>query len=160
MRATIASIDDIYALRFQTGTYDSVNVDVRTLKYEGVLQYAIKYAFWALKLGGILTLIDEGSKDDGVSNRRLDFWQVKYEFFKSLKSAAEVVRLDNAKGVLVVKKVQDPYRNDGFSFGIVFSGSQQEIPFLTQSLRSILASAATSPLPFEIIVCGPSSFFF
>lgn len=160
MRATIASVDDIYALRFQTDTYDAVSIDVRTLKYEGVLQYATKYALWALKIGGILTLIDDGSKDDGVSNRRLDFWQVKHEFFKNVKNAVEVVRLDNAGGVLVVKKVQDPYRNNGFSFGIVFSGSQQEIPFLTQSLRSILVSVATSPLPFEIIVCGPSSFDF
>ncbi|MCK9283729.1 MAG: hypothetical protein M0P39_05550 [Rhodocyclaceae bacterium] len=160
MRATVKSIADIYALRFQSCTYDAVAVDVRTLKYDGVLQYAIKYAFWALKLGGILTLIDEGSKDDGVSNRRLDFWQVKHELFKGVKSAAEVMRLDNAEGVLVVKKVQDPYRNDGFSFGIIFSGNQQEIPFLTQSVRSILDSAATSPLPFEIIVCGPSSFDF
>lgn len=158
MKFDISNIDDIYQLQYVYNKFDEIIINTKKLKYTGTLRYAFKYALWALKPNGKLVIQDEPFKDFGFSTKRIDFWQIKHEFFKSLKDDIDLIELDNSRGYIEVVKVKESYINNGFSFGIVFSGNDSETEQLTKSVRSILDNIDLGKYDYEIIICGPSNF--
>lgn len=154
----ISCIDDIYTIRYTYGYFDLIRVDSKNLKTLGVLRYALKYALWALKIDGVLVVQDEPLREYGFSNKRIDFWQIRHELFKSLKDEIEVLKLNDSEGYIEVIKLKENYINNGFSFGIVFSGNHIEIEQLSQTIRSILDNKNIDDYPYEILICGPSEF--
>lgn len=154
----ISSVDDIYKIQYISDKYNHIFIDTKKLKYTGTLRYAFKYALWVLKIGGEIKVIDEPFHDFGFSTKRMDFWQIRYEFFKSLKDDIEILELDDKKGLIRVKKIKESYINNGFSFGIVFSGSEGEKEQLYKSVQSILDNIDLNKYNYEVIICGPSSF--
>ena len=154
----LSSIDDIYKLQYVYDAYNEITIDTKKLKYTGTLRYAFKYALWALKVGGKLVIDDEPFRDHGFSTKRIDFWQIRHEFFKSLKDDIDLITLDDKLGYIEVIKTKDSYTNNGFSFGIVFSGNDSEIEQLTKSIQSLLINERIEKYKYEIIICGPSDF--
>lgn len=154
----LTSMDDIYTIQYVYETYDEIIINTKKLKYTGTLRYAFKYALWALKVGGKLIVNDEPFKDYGFSTKRIDFWQIRHEFFKFLKDDIELIELDDKKGYIEAIKTKESYVNNGFSFGIVFSGSESEKEQLTKSIQSILDNDELDKYDYEIIICGPSYF--
>lgn len=154
----ISSIDGIYKIQFEYDKYNKITIDTKKLKYTGSLRYAFKYALWALKIDGELEVIDEPFENFSFSTKRIDFWQIRHEFFKSLKDDIEVIELDDKKGYIKVRKIKEGYVNNGFSFGIVFSGSDSEKEPLAKSIQSIVNNTNLDKYPYEIIICGPSKF--
>lgn len=158
MSFDVGTIENIYQLQYIYNYYDEITINAKKLKYTGTLRYAFKYALWALKVGGEIEIIDEPFRDFGFSTKRIDFWQIRHELFKSLKNDIEILELDNTKGLIKVKKIKESYINSGFSFGIVFSGSESEKEQLTKSVQSILYNIDLNKYDYEIIICGPSNF--
>ncbi|MDD2367946.1 MAG: hypothetical protein PHQ90_01510 [Sulfuricurvum sp.] len=158
MQFTIRAIEDIYTIQFVYDQYDEVVIDTSLLKYLGVMRYAIKYAFWALKINGSLIIEEDFSKNSKASHKRIAFWQVRLEFFKSLGDDIELVELDDSKGYLKAKKIQDRYTNNGFSFGIIYGAANNEEEQLTNSILSILENINLNHYEYEILICGPSNF--
>lgn len=158
MHLTISSIKDIYSIQFVYDQYDEIIIDASFLKYLGVLRYAIKYAFWALKTNGNLIVEDNVFKNSISSRKRIAFWQVKLELFKSLGDDIELLELDNSKGYIKARKIKEKYINNGFSFGIIYGGAKHEEGQLTKSVISILKNINLSHYEYEILICGPSDF--
>jgi hypothetical protein len=154
----IQTINNIYEIQYVFNTYNEVAINTKKLKYTGTLRYVFKYALWALKVGGEIKVIDEPFHDFGFSTKRIDFWQIRHEFFKSLKDDIEILELDDKKGLIRVKKIKESYINNGFSFGIVFSGSEGEKEQLAKSVQSILGNTDLNKYDYEVIICGPSKF--
>lgn len=158
MNFEIQSIKNVYEIQYVYDKYNYITINTKKLKYTGTLRYAFKYAIWALKVGGEIEIIDEPFRDFGFSTKRIDFWQIKHSFFKSMKDNIEILDLDDKKGYIRVKKIKESYINNGFSFGIVFSGSENEKEQLTKSIQSILSNIDLNKFDYEVIICGPSSF--
>lgn len=158
MNFKIATINDIYKIQYIYDKYNHIYIDTKKLKYTGTLRYAFKYALWALNIGGKLTINDEPFENQGFSTKRIDFWQIRHEFFKSLKDDIELIGLDDKKGYIEAVKTKDSYMNNGFSFGIVFSGNDNEVDQLTKSIQSILINENIDNYSYEIIICGPLNF--
>lgn len=155
----IKTIEDIYGLKYKYETYDEVTIHTKTLKYDGVLRYAFKYALWSLKTNGKLIIVDEAHRSYGKKVDYIDFWQVRHELFNSLKDKVELMTLENENGKLEVLKKSPEKNNIGISFCIVFSGNEQEIPLLKQSIQSIIDMDINCS-NYEIIISGPSDFKF
>ncbi|WP_345972459.1 hypothetical protein [Sulfurimonas diazotrophicus] len=161
MTFTIKSIEDIENLRFrylQFAPFDKVVIDKAKIKKQGVLRWAIKYAFWNVSSNGSIIIKD--SSYDGYTEREIkkDFWQTKRELFKTLGGEVEPLKL--SENEIEVKKLRSSsYSNTGVTFGVVFSGSKSEEPVLINCLESLRKTCEKSPnIPSEIIVCGPSEY--
>lgn len=158
MNYEVNNIESIYDMQYIYNVYDDITINTKKLKYTGALRYAFKYALWALKIGGKLIINDEPFQNQGFSTKRVDFWQIRHEFFKSLKDDIQLISLDDKQGYIEVLKTKESYINSGFSFGIVFSGNASEVEQLTKSIQSILTNESIEKYQYEIIVCGPSDF--
>lgn len=158
MKLYIKSISDIYTIQFIYDQYSEIIIDFSALKYLGVGRYALKYALWALKKDGIITILDT-HQDTRSSRSRITFNQVRLEVFKALGDDVEVIDVDDRERFVKVKKISDRYTNIGFSFGIIFSGSLNEEGQLIRAVESILGNKDLKKYPYEIVICGPSDFF-
>lgn len=153
--AHIKTIQDIYILRNTVNVYDQINIHAYTLKITGTLRHALKYALFAVKVGGTLIIQDEPSQSYGYSRKSIDFWQVRYQTFLSLSEDCDEVLVDSAKGQLHLRRVRNRHNNEGISFGIVFSGADDELSVLIPALDSCIAQTRCDVI--EIIVCGPTN---
>lgn len=158
MNFEIQNIKNVYEIQYVYDKYNYITINTKKLKYTGMLRYAFKYALWALKVGGEIEIIDEPFRDFGFSTKWIDFWQIRHELFKSLKNDIEILELDDKRGLIKVKKINESYINNGFSFGIVFSGSEGEKEQLSKSIHSILNNKDLNKFNYEVIICGPSNF--
>lgn len=156
----IYRIEDIYDIQYRYNKYEKIVINIKKLKYTGTLRYAFKYALWALKVEGELLIKDDEVFSKDFSIKRINFSQIKNEFFNTLKNDIKLVELNDKNGIIKVEKVKENYINNGFSFGIIFSGSQEEVNQLTRSIRSILDNKDIDEYSYEIIICGPSSFYY
>lgn len=151
--AHITTIQDIYLLRNIVNAYDQIDIDACTLKTTGTLRHALKHALFAIKVGGTLNIHDEPSQTYGYSRKKIDFWQVRYQTFLSLSGDCDEVLVDSTKGQLVLQRVRNRHNNEGISFGLVFSGADDELSILIPALDSCIAQTRLDVT--EIIVCGP-----
>jgi hypothetical protein len=154
----VSTIDDIYSIQNKRNMAPTIRIDVQSLKKKGVLRYAFKYALWALPVEGNLIVQDSPRSGFGFSTTSMDFWQIRNELFKALKGDVKLVALDDASGTIRLQKVKESYDNNGFTFGIVFSGNSAELEQLYPALQSISDIKGLNSIPHEVLVCGPSAF--
>lgn len=157
---TISSVSDIYKIQQIYDEFDEIIILTSELKYTGTLRYFFKYAVWALKVGGKISVQDEPFFSYEYRTDRIDFWQIRNIFFKCLSDDIDVIEISNDKGIIKALKKVERYDFDGYSFGVVFSGSDAEVPLLTQAVDSILLNDDIKDFKHEIVVCGPSDFDF
>jgi hypothetical protein len=135
--------------------YDNIVINLLKIKEDNVLRYIIKHTFWKLKLNGTIEFIDEPSKGQLFSTKRIDFWQIKNLIFKLLKNDILLLEINNRS--IKIKKTLECYNNNGFSFGLIFSGKEEEINFLQNTMESILKNDNIDKYNYEILICGPSN---
>mgnify|MGYP005626654273 CR=1 FL=1 len=136
--------------------YDYIIINLSRLKESNILRYLIKHTFWKLNINGIIEFIDESSKGQLFSTKRIDFWQIRNLIFKLLKKDILLEEIND--GNIKIRKRYENYINNGFSFGLIFSGNDKEITLLTNTIKSILDNKNINKYDYEILVCGPSSF--
>src|ERR1044071_776341 len=125
-RLTVSSQTHLYALKEVCQHYDEITIDLNVLKSEGLIRHSVKYSHNALTTGGRMIINSSPFESYVLRRNTIDFWQVKYEIFGSLKDSIEILEVDSAKGRLVLQKKKHLYNYNGISFGIVFSGNTQE----------------------------------
>ncbi|KKR04004.1 MAG: hypothetical protein UT30_C0014G0012 [Candidatus Uhrbacteria bacterium GW2011_GWF2_39_13] len=153
----IRTIKDIYLIKYVYEQFDQIVVYTKTLKNQGVLRHAFKYAFWALKDNGHIIVKDQQSCRFGVGRKNSDFWVVRSEFFKTLYNVVCVLEVSDDKRFIRVQK-QSSHHFDSISFGLLFSGSDSEKELLKSVVESIAKNTAIRHIKHEVIICGPDSF--
>lgn len=151
----ISKIEHIYALEGQSSKFDEINIYTAHIKGNGVLRYAFRYALWALKRGGFLHVFDTPTNTFSLSKGHIDFWQVKFELFKTARGDVKVIDISPDVGKITVFKDKDSLPPSGFSFGIVFSGRESELHQIFLSVDSILNIRNEPQIPYEVVICGP-----
>lgn len=157
-KLTVSDYEDLYSLKEISGYYDEITIKLNKLKFQGLIRHAVKYANNALVTGGIMIIESSPFESYVLTRNKIDFWQVKYEVFGSLKDTIEILEVSNAEGRLRLQKKKHLYNYDGISFGIVFSGNKQEEQQLFKSIDTILKNDALGSFNFEILICGPSDY--
>lgn len=152
----ITRIEDLYRLRRLTDL-DTVRVETALFKRANVLRYALKYALWAVRPGGTIELVDDGPDTFDITLGGMPFSIVRQHAFKVYRDDAALVELDQ-RGMRLVFRRDAPVPEAGWSAGIVFSGSENEMPVLA---RALAALAAQGELQLgaggQIMVCGPAA---
>jgi len=157
---SIHSYKEIIHLKNNQSRFDKITIHVKKLKDKNILRFAFKYALHALKIGGEMVIVDEVGPFFGTdrnlywSKYRISFWQVKQELFKTLKNFINPLLIDESTGTIVVKKTQSYKNFKGITFGLLFSGNENELDLLKKTVSSI-KKLNFSNIPYEIIVCGP-----
>jgi len=157
-RLVVSTQKDLYALKEVSQCYDEITVLLHNLRFQGLTRHAVKYSNNALRTGGTMIIQSSPFESYVLRRNKIDFWQVKYEVFGSLKDTVEILEVNNVEGRLVLKKKKHLYNYNGISFGIVFSGNKQEEQQLFKAIESISKNEALEALAFEIIVCGPREY--
>lgn len=142
----VSDYEDLYSLKEISGYYDEITIKLNKLKFQGLIRHAVKYANNALVTGGIMIIESSPFESYVLTRNKIDFWQVKYEVFGSLKDTIEILEVSNAEGRLRLQKKKHLYNYDGISFGIVFSGNKQEEQQLFKSIDTILKNDALKSL--------------
>lgn len=148
-------IRDLASLANARGVIDAdlVTVETARLKFRNLLPCAMKYAFWATRLGGRIVVVDDGGKDAAPGPYSVSFNLVRQWVFKYIGAGCRLVSLE--PGRLELERMAAPLV-PGWGAGVVFSGNDGEIPTLRACLDGLLRQPelATSN-GGEIVVCGP-----
>jgi hypothetical protein len=154
----VKSQQDLYALKEVEECYEEIVIDLTRRELRGLTRHAIKYSNNALTSGGNMIIKSSPFQSYVLQRDKVDFWQIKYEVFNSLKDSIEVVEVNDKEGRLVLKKTRHLYSYSGTSFGIVFSGNEQEEMQLINAIKSIAKNFSITDNNYEILVCGPSDY--
>ena len=157
-RITISTLADLYTIKEVSQFYDQITINLDKLKHDGLTRHAVKYSNHALKTGGLINIHSSPFESYVLKRNKIDFWQVKYEVFGSLKDAVEIVEVNAKEGKLVLRKKKHLYDYTGISFGIVFSGDKQEEKQLISSIETIRQNKELSRIDYEILISGPTTY--
>jgi hypothetical protein len=150
----VRTIEDLDALRHQQNL-EHVTIDVTKFKYAGLLQHSFRYAFFAVKVGGTITIKDNTPSFNQAIGPHLIGWPT----ISSIAINALCPECDRepapAKNCLVFSRVAPPPLH-GWSAGIIFSGQDSELPQLFRCLDGLLAQPELQGSNGEILVCGPA----
>jgi hypothetical protein len=153
----LCKVEDVILLKEKGKVYEFISLNAKPLMQKGVFRHALKYSLWNLDVGGKIEIKTPEHKSYEFSKNRIDYWQVSREVFKSIGSDVTCLECLPEKGTLIVQKKLERYENSGISFGVVFSGSVNEIPKLKASLKTIQETINFSSLTsYEVLVCGPT----
>lgn len=152
----VCRIEHLYRLRRQIDL-PAVRVETGAFKKANVLRYALKYALWAVRPGGTIEIVDDGPDTFDIILMRMPFSVVRQHCFKVYRDEAELGELD-AAGMRLTFVRRRPVTPPGWSAGIVFSGNEKEMPFLTRALDGLVAQPELSTeRGGQIMVCGPAA---
>lgn len=159
MNFDIHNIKDIESLKYSIKKFDSIVIFTKKIKYKGVLQYALKYAFWHLKENGKLIIFDNGPYEVLIRPYLLSVYQVNQCVHQFLKSDIKTLKTDFNKGILEYKKstVENGNINQGWSAGIIYSGNSNEIDLLNKAIKGLYKQNEFGMSNSEIVVCGPTN---
>ncbi len=153
MRLTIDSAAAISAARGREDL-DEVFIVTDRLKYRGLLPCALKYALWAVRPGGLIVIEDDYDREAAERPYRISSNFVRQWVFKFIGAQCELLAMN--RGTLTLRRTA-PVLAPGWSAGVVFSGSDGEIPTLHACLDGLRAQAELGAAQGgEIVVCGPA----
>ncbi len=153
---TINSLQDLYIIKEVSEYYDEITINLDKLKTDGLIRHAVKYSNYALRAGGLMIIYSSPFESYVLKRNKIDFWQVKYEIFGSLKDAIEIAEVNATEGKLILRKKKNLYNYSGISFGIVFSGNKEEEKQLIRSIDSIRQNKELKRVKYEVLVSGPT----
>lgn len=154
-RITISSVQDLYKIKEVSQFYDEIIIKLDKLKSDGLIRHAVKYSNYALRVGGLMIIHSSPFESYVLKRNKIDFWQVKYEVFGSLKDTIEILEVNSKEGKLVLRKTKDLYNYTGISFAIVFSGNKEEEKQLISSIDSIRQNKGLNNINHEVLISGP-----
>ena len=150
----VKSWDDVRRLQGMSGL-QTLTIDARTIKFDGLLPVALRRAFAAIVPGGRITITDEGHGRSEPPVLDLTFNQVRQTVLKFLGHGCELVELDKI-GLITMQRTL-PALPAGWSAGVMYSGSASEEPALRHCLNSLVIQPELANDRSEIVVCGPSN---
>jgi|GEM_PF-3211640 hypothetical protein len=154
----LITLKDLDYLKYNFNYFDKITIDLRVSKsLYYVLSYAIKYSYWAVKLDGIIDIKTKKYLTSVFSKKNLAYWQVSSTLHYSLTNNIETMYSNKDEGYIKIKKIQDPYLNNGISFGIIASGAEEENDFLLNSINSIRNNKEIKKFKYEIIILVKSN---
>ena len=155
-RITISSIEDLYAIKEVSEYYDEITINLNTLKNDGLTRHAVKYSNNALRTGGSMIIHSSPFESYVLKRNKIDFWQIRYEIFASLKDTIEIAEVDAKAGKLFLRKKKHLYNYTGISFGIVYSGNREEEKQLISSIDTIRQNKELNRIKYEVLISGPT----
>jgi hypothetical protein len=149
----VESWNDVRRLQEATNI-DALTIDARRIKFDGLLPIALRRGFAAVRVGGRITIVDDGRGRSEPPVLDLTFNQVRQTVLKFLSRGCELVDL-HAAGRIVMQRTQ-PALPPGWSAGVMYSGNASEEPTLRRCLDALVAQPELSAGDGEIVVCGPT----
>jgi hypothetical protein len=143
----------LYSLRRITGL-NEVRIISHHLKRRGLLLHAVKYAYWAVKQGGVIHIEDNGPDDQGIQAWRITFPMVRQLALVAIGNGCERPEVSASSRTISLRR-KEPVPPPGWSGGVVFSGDDKEIPQLTDCLTGLMNQMEFRSPQGEIFVCGP-----
>lgn len=149
----VTAPQDLYRLKDQSGL-DRVQIDLSSIKYQGLAHHAVRLAFFAVREGGDIVLTDRGvSKLQSIGPHLIRWPSMRALALRALAKECEVVQ--SAPGEILLTRTA-PLPGPGWSAGIIFSGRDAELPALYQCLDGLCAQPELLGPEGEILVCGPT----
>lgn len=149
----IGTWDDVRRLQGMSDL-ETLIIDARRIKFDGLLPVALRRAFAAVAPGGRITIIDEGRGRSEPPVLDLTFNQVRQTVLKFLGHGCELVEL-NQSGRITMQRTL-PALSPAWSAGVMYSGSASEERTLRLCLDALVAQPELSDDRGEIVVCGPT----
>lgn len=133
---------------------ETVTVVTRRLKFRNLLPCALKYALWAVRPGGHILVEDDGGNDPAPPAYAISQNLVRQWIARFIGHDVEWSGTDE-HGRIRLTRVR-PIMKPGWSAGVVFSGSDGEVPTLLKCLDGLNAQPElAAENGGEILVCGP-----
>lgn len=152
----IRNIKDLQKLK-SCKDLDKIILFTKYFKYKGLLQYALKYSYWALKQQGELVIRDNGPFHIAIRPYKINIYQVNQIVFQFLKDSVELVERDFHNGIIKLKVVgKSTIKNVSWSCGIIYSGNSSEQDQLLKCLSGIFNQKQFYTKESEVLICGPS----
>jgi hypothetical protein len=153
----IRKIQDIQKLK-NSRDLDKIIIYTKSLKYKSLLQYVLKYSYWALKQHGELIIKDNGPFHIAIKPYKINIYQVNQTVFQFLKDSVELVERDFEMGIIKLKVVdKTPNQNTYWSCGIIYSGNSNEQEQLLMCLNGIFSQNQFYKKESEVLICSPSN---
>lgn len=133
---------------------NSIRIDARQLKFDGLLPVTLRRAFAATRLGGTITVLDDGRARAEAPAYDMTFNQVRQAILKFLGGGCEIVELSE-NGRITMRRVQGALPL-GWGAGILYSGEPAEVSQIEKCLDALRAQPELAKADAEIIIAGPS----
>lgn len=122
-------------------------------KNTGLLQHALKYAYWGILQGGKLEIVDDGPCSDYIAPWKFPFSLVKMQSLQCLGDGCSVDSIDEEKFTIILTRTAARLSDD-WNAGIIFGGAEEELLILEKSLNALCKQKKLQG-PDKIFVCGP-----
>lgn len=133
---------------------DEVTLVTRKLKFRNLLPCALKYALWAVRPGGQIFVEDRGGENPAPPAFTLSRNLVRQWIARFIGRDVEWAGTDGQGRIKLIRT--RPIMKSGWSAGVVFSGSDDEVPTLLKCLSGLSVQPELAAGIGEILVCGPA----
>lgn len=152
----VADVHDLAHLR-TIGPLSSVELDMSNFMDGFTPMYAVKFGVWALEVNGTLAIKCPGTHlSPNVLPGGYSFNLLCQSILPAVLPYATIEEFDTADRKIVLRRVKARSSNSNWSFGVIFSGEESELPSLLSCIDAIRTQTNFSD-GWEIAVCGPAS---
>jgi hypothetical protein len=132
-----------------------VRIRTATLKYDGLLPHALRYAMFALRPGGRLEIVDTGGEDVRLLPFVFPFNQVCMAAARFLHRDMVIEGIEPGAGIATYVRTR-PEPEAGWSAGIVFSGAAGEVAQVERCVAALMRQPEIGGDRSRILICGPT----
>lgn len=146
--------DDLTDLRTAEGL-DAIEIFSDRLAEDGLLPHALRYALFALRVGGTLTIQVRAAPRVELRPFDFSFNQTSMIAARYLSRDASCESVNAAEGTICYRRTM-PACEPGWSAGVIFSGNESECRQLNRCLDALEKQPELASPTGEIVVCGPA----
>ncbi|HFQ5292029.1 TPA: hypothetical protein ACGUXT_001217 [Vibrio vulnificus] len=117
---------------------------------QGVLEYSIKKVYHKMSFDGLINIPISFDSEEALDKRKLSKWQLNSTVARVFKS--EICDIKYLSDRIEITKLEKDISKT-ISIGVIFSGTEQDISLLVESLKNLKAGSDKGLL--EIVICGP-----
>lgn len=152
----VSKLEDLSTLRKCTDL-SAVSVNLAKLLGGNLVIYVIRYALWALKPGGRLTINAPNTIDSAsLVPRKWSFQLLVQIIAKSCSDLGTIIYCDKASRKIICFRTKDRQGNAAWSAGVIYSGMPSETKQLKRCINQLLLQPEIIGSG-QIVVCGPPS---
>lgn len=152
----VTGLDTLMALR-EANDLAAVELDLDMLLVGNLPLYAVRFALWALKPGGVLTIRAAATLDTvSFVPGRWSFQFLTQLLGKGMAGLGEMVSCEVARREIICRRTAPILPPAPWSAFVVYSGNPSEKPLLQQCLAALLQQAPISE-GGQLVVCGPEA---
>lgn len=151
----IKNLSDLIALR-RLEKLQFVEIDADNFLEGNLPFYIIKYALWACKANGLVTVTAISTvKSVTLVTGKHSFQLLTQTFCKAAKNLGEIIEYNIDERKIIFKRTKDNSINNKWSAAIMFSGITAELEQLEKCINGLRAQPELND-DGQIAVCGPS----